>query len=276
MFTHPAKLLEKEFKAKLDDLVNQLLANEFSIDNAGKFISSIKLFLSNESVRSFVQEFFIEKLRSLSLILKVSDEKLFSSFRLIIKTLIKVNDEKLNEALATYFAKDKNPVLFLIFLEELVKEKKSTICCEQLFFSLISIHEYDRVNIHKFITVLNKDYHYFIDNMINHHMNESLVLWVESISIHEEDLLKEIIPIIISKHQNLKISDDTLFKLAAVILANNISYVKELIPILDFERFTKYIIYSIYSGTRLKVMKNYCNYLFNFNNNQFIDFENIF
>ena len=178
MFIHPIKFLEKKFKAKLDDLVNQLLASEFSGKNVGKFILSIKLLLSNETSRAVVQDFLIEKLRSLSLILKVNDEKLFSSFRLIVRVLIKVNDEKLNEVLATFFAKDKNPALFFIFLEELVAAKKSTTCCEQLFFSLFQIHDYDRINIHRFLTILNKNYEYFIDNMISHNMNDSLVLWI--------------------------------------------------------------------------------------------------
>ena len=268
-------ILEVEFCNKLHHAIDQLIRHDFIEEDVKQFIKSVKTFLTYPDIKDYVKSALYDKAHDLSKIFLVIDKGLYYSYKKFIAILISIDDPEVIEMLETNFAKEKKLDNFFLWIEEKRNQNKDISNCENLFLSLMTLHNFRLEYVDRFIIAIKKDRPYVVSKLIETKSYSTLRKYLEELAIFDIESFKPLIPVVIEKY------DDRLGTHYLDLVKTIITYCNDFTDKLLMTRnwnlrriFEKHILSN--STRSEELIKNYSNYLSSKSPNWLATFEKSF
>lgn len=269
-------LLEVDFYNKLNFSIDQFIRNDFIESDVENFIQTVKTFLTHPEIKDYVKTALYNKANEISKIFVVIDKGLHYSYKKLIAILISLDETELTEMLETNFAKEKKLDNFFLLIEEKVNQNKSVSNCENLFLSLMTLHNFQLEYVERFINAIRKDREYIVSKLIENKSHSTLRKYLEELAAENPGSLKSLIPIIIEKYDDHILHTHYLDLVKTIITYSN-DFTDKLLINHDWNLryiFEKYLLtLSIFPPN---LIKNYSHYLISKKEAWFNDFEKSF
>lgn len=268
-------ILEVEFCNKLHYAIDQLIRHDFVEEDVNQFVKSVKTFLTYPDIKDYVKTALYDKANEISKIFLVIDKGLFYSYKKFISILISLDDSEMIEMLETNFAKEKKLDNFFLLIEEKINQNKDISNCENLFLSLMTLHNFRLEYVDRFIAAIRKDRDYIVCKLIETKSYSTLRKYLEELAISDIESFKPLIPVVIKNYDD-RIGTHYLDLVKTIVTYSN-DFTDKLLITRNWNLRRIFEKHILSNATRSQALiKNYANYLASKNESWLTTFEKSF
>lgn len=264
--------LETRFAREISRVIDTLAYSGMSDENFSAFENSLTTFIKFDDIGFFVLDSLFEKAREVAKIIKPHDKERFLSFRKIMRLILKFGDPDSINIFSTFLLTNKLPFHFFVLLEEMIAQGKEYKESEKSFLPLISVQEYNREVVERYLEIIGKDISYLTERLLNSSIYISMERFIRIAT--PEQIRQHIVPSLMAHYTG----DRTHYlRLVSEIM----QLTTEFSPVLLQEHkhigpcedpFIQYVTSTIYHN--LKLIKNFAIYLQEHNPKVWTRFEN--
>jgi hypothetical protein len=267
--------LETLFIDKFELIVNNLVLENFSENDIIVFANTIKTFLKFYDIRQYVMMALYTKIKDLyNAATNLSQDH--NSYRKLIKVILSINDYELTDVIETYLGKNKDPNLFLIFMEEKISKNLDTSNLEKMFISFFSIHQYSYENINKFLSLSKKDPIWLASILLAQNQNVSIRNYIRKLNEYDRGTLNKVVDLILN-HKFQDTNEYVNIVVDFMLIDNAYTYQllnNSLLNKIDFSIIKRYVLSNYRYNVEL--MCNICEYLSSISVKEMESFEQSF
>jgi|ERR1700722_3561884 len=262
---------ESEIKLikQIDVVLEKLFSSEFSDKDIDIFTETMKIFLRYTDLKHYILDTLYEQI-------KHATHDTLKAFRMrnILRAILKLEDQNLINIIETFFLKDKKINLFFILLQEKISLQQDIKYSEKQFLSALNTY-YD-INleiVNEYLQIIGKDKKYFVRRLMDDKIavHTALSRFIKSICILDaESLRKDVVPVLVQEFVG---NTQLYMSLCRIIVSQYTEFTKTLLENrCDIKNFSTFVLDYGINDTML--IKNYCEYLTNYDINELENFEN--